>query len=166
MKLSLLLLSSSTLLSSPSSSVLAYFAQANNAHVEFVALTTSSSESSGGGDATAELLLLSALQEKIDELKDSSLEQNSVDNEGVALSLSSASAATATTTTADTVFHLFEEWARKFDKEYESLYERGNKMLVWLENHGEHYDVWFQCWSVLASFVGGERPSQQPIRVH
>ena len=82
-----------------SSSVLAYFAEANNAHVEFVSLSSSSSSSSASSSSSSTL-------------------GSDTDN-GVDFS------------------QLFEEWAHKFNKEYESLYERGTKMLNWFENHGE-----------------------------
>jgi len=134
-----------------SSSVLAYFAEANNAHVEFVSLSSSSSSSSstlgsdtdngvdgnvvdGGKDDVLtyeeqwKIHAHSVLQMKFDSWLSNS-------NNGDAPNL----AAAATTTTADDIIRLFEEWALKFNVEYEPLYERGNKLLVWFENHGEFF---------------------------
>ena len=144
------------LLSTVPSSVLGYFAQANNAHVEFISL----SSSSGGGDvdggsgsgsdgedvdnnnltneAEWETLLHSALQGKLAQLnyipsaQAGSARSSAEGGEGGAAVQSSSSG-----TTDNIIMKLFEEWAVKFDKEYESLSEHANKMLIWLENHGE-----------------------------
>ena len=37
---------------------------------------------------------------------------------------------------APKIMGLFEEWVGRFGREYESLEEKGRRMLVWLENHG------------------------------
>lgn len=98
----------------------AYFAQANNAHVEFVA-------SSNGSNA-----------------------DGTMEEEASNASTSAAETITAAETTAadmiealeiDTQLNmegariLFQEWMQTFGKEYTSLEEKSERMLVWLENH-------------------------------
>lgn len=160
MKLSLLLAASS--LSSPSA-VAAYFAQANNAHVEFVSLSSSSSSSSsetessssGGVDEDDEwkALLQPKLQEKLDQLNyhlssDEEGKEEEEDNDIVAVAAPSSTSSGTSTAAAHSILNLFEEWTRKFDKEYESLYERGNKLLVWAENHGEKRERGFVSFDI------------------
>lgn len=129
--------------SAPSSSVLGYFARANNAHVEFVS-STSGGSSGGGGDTTGEdpstwkAMIEAALNEKLEQLSFSLDQKIGSDGEDVVLSSASSSSTTTTTTTktADAIMNLFEGWMEKFNKEYQTSYEKGSKILVWLENHG------------------------------
>ena len=43
--------------------------------------------------------------------------------------------------TASQIRDLFEEWVQRFERKYESLAEKGQKMLIWLQNHGEWYNI-------------------------
>mmetsp|Transcript_8165 Transcript_8165/g.12310 ORF Transcript_8165/g.12310 Transcript_8165/m.12310 type:complete len:467 (-) Transcript_8165:135-1535(-) len=86
----------------------AYFAQVNNAHVELVASveTVDDRASLQHGAASLWTTLEGALAHK-SEL-------------GFA---------------APKIMKLFEEWVKRFGREYESLEEKSRRMLVWLENH-------------------------------
>eukprot|EP00571_Detonula_confervacea_P012958 CAMPEP_0172306044 /NCGR_PEP_ID=MMETSP1058-20130122/7197_1 /TAXON_ID=83371 /ORGANISM="Detonula confervacea, Strain CCMP 353" /LENGTH=483 /DNA_ID=CAMNT_0013017815 /DNA_START=87 /DNA_END=1538 /DNA_ORIENTATION=+ len=94
----------------------AYFAQANNAHVEFAATggvggtiddtTSSDTETVDASHIMIHAALENALQ-KYSKLGDYA---------------------------APKILVLFEEWIQKFGKEYDSL-EKSERMLVWLENH-------------------------------
>lgn len=99
----------------------AYFAQVNNAHVEFVA--------TGGavGDAPN-----GAAVETVDDRP--SLQHGAASLwtalEGALEGKSELGYA------APRIMGLFEEWVERFGREYETVEEKGERMLIWLENHG------------------------------
>jgi len=86
----------------------AYLAQANNAHVEFVA---SSNGSNAGGTTEGYASTTTTSADMVEGLE---IDTQS-NTEGARI--------------------LFREWMRTFGKEYTSLEEKSERMLVWLKNH-------------------------------
>jgi len=96
----------------------AYFAQVNNAHVEFVAAEQTNH------DSTAETVDdRSSLQHSPTSLwtaLESALEEKS--ELGYA---------------APKIMSLFDDWVEEFGREYRDVEEKSKRLLVWLENHGK-----------------------------
>ena len=100
-------------------SVSAYYAQVNNAHVDFISSNTNSASSA---------------VETVDDR--SSLQHNN----GASLWSTLEDALEQKKTlgyAAPKIMDLFEEWVTNFEKEYETVEEKSKRMLVWLENHGK-----------------------------
>jgi len=108
----------------------AYFAEANNAHLEFVATGTTSESAASSSDTTVFTVDSNSLKHHPSHLK--ALED--------ALAVQSPSLGFS----APHILDLFEAWMKKFEKEYETVDERMERLLIFLENHGE-YNMLCSC---------------------
>ena len=113
-KSALLILSTAAL----PASVSAYYAQVNNAHVDFIASNSDSAATSVETTDNRSSLQHNNAASLWSTLEDA-LEQKTL---GYA---------------APKIMELFDEWVERFEKEYESVEEKSKRMLVWLENHGK-----------------------------
>ena len=111
-KSALLILSTAAL----PASVSAYYAQVNNAHVDFIASNSDSATSVETTDNRSSLQHHASLWSTLED----ALQQKS--HLGY---------------TAPKIMELFDEWVERFEKEYETVEEKSKRMLVWLENHGK-----------------------------
>lgn len=100
-----------------------YFAQVNNAHVEFAA-----TGAIGDADAAA------SAAETVDDR--SAMQHNTSPSLWKALE-NALEQKSELGYAAPKIMGDFEEWVEEFGREYENLEEKGRRMLVWLENHGE-----------------------------
>mmetsp|Transcript_2559 Transcript_2559/g.5483 ORF Transcript_2559/g.5483 Transcript_2559/m.5483 type:complete len:498 (+) Transcript_2559:161-1654(+) len=98
----------------------AYFAPANNAHIELV--------SSGSSSAAVVENVESPELIESSEAVVSSLEDSLQSPEMMVLVESSG-------LSTSTVVEMFENWVEKFEKEYESTEEKSKRMMIWLRNH-------------------------------
>ena len=96
--------------------VSAYYAQVNNAHVDFIASNSISATSVETTDNRSSLQHHASLWSTLED----ALEQKS--HLGY---------------TVPKILELFEDWIEQFEKEYETVEEKSKRMLVWLENHGK-----------------------------
>ena len=111
-KSALLILSTAAL----PASVSAYYAQVNNAHVDFIASNSDSASAVETTDNRSSLQHHASLWSTLED----ALQQKS--HLGY---------------TAPKIMELFDEWVERFEKEYETVEEKSKRMLVWLENHGK-----------------------------
>jgi hypothetical protein len=102
----------------------AYFAETNNAHVEFVA-TGTTPEAASSGDTTAFTVDSNSLKHHPSHLQ--ALED--------ALKFHPPSLGFS----APHILELFEGWVTKFQKEYETVEEKMERLLIFLDNHGEYF---------------------------
>jgi hypothetical protein len=102
----------------------AYFAETNNAHVEFVLTGTTSETAASSGDTTAFTVDSNSLKHHPSHLK--ALE-DALEMHPLSLGFS-----------APHILELFEGWMKKFEKEYETVEERMERLLIFLNNHGEY----------------------------
>lgn len=98
----------------------AYFAETNNAHVEFVA-TGTTPEAASSGDTTAFTVDSNSLKHHPSHLQ--ALED--------ALKFHPPSLGFS----APHILELFEGWVTKFQKEYETVEEKMERLLIFLDNH-------------------------------
>lgn len=106
----------------------AYFAQVANAHIEFAAGNTdveSNTNNNNTPETTDDRSSLRHSSASLWNALEDALKEKDDDGESAAL-LGFA---------APKIMELFEEWAEKFGREYESLEVKSGRMLVWLENH-------------------------------
>mmetsp|Transcript_14292 Transcript_14292/g.21436 ORF Transcript_14292/g.21436 Transcript_14292/m.21436 type:complete len:478 (+) Transcript_14292:78-1511(+) len=99
----------------------AYFAEANNAHLEFVATGTTSESAASSSDTTVFTVDSNSLKHHPSHLK--ALED--------ALAVQPPSLGFS----APHILDLFEAWMKKFEKEYETVEEKMERLLIFLENH-------------------------------
>ena len=96
----------------------AYFAETNNAHVEFVA-TSTTSETAASSSFTVDSNSLKHHPSHLKALEDA------LESHPLSIGFS-----------APRILELFEAWMIKFKKEYETVEER-ERLLIFLDNHGE-----------------------------
>jgi hypothetical protein len=70
--------------------------------------------------------------------------------------------------TPSSIIAEFESWIERFERRYESLTEKGERLLVWLGNHGEFASIeyWTSLVSVLILFVSIHFSSAALIESH
>ena len=110
----------------------AYFAEANNAHLEFVATGTTSEAAASSSDTTAVTVDSNSFKHHPDQIKKL---EDALSTQPPSLGLS-----------APHILELFEGWMKKFKKEYETAEEKMERLLIFLQNHGEYSCVmWRLC---------------------
>ena len=115
----------------------AYFAEANNAHLEFVATGTTSEAAASSSDTAAVTVDSNSFKHHPDQLKaleDALAKQPPSESLGIS---------------APHILELFEGWMKKFKKEYETAEEKMERLLIFLQNHGEYIMcnyMWRLCW--------------------
>lgn len=112
----------------------AYFAPANDAHIQLVVSGSASGAivegNSNENEAAPELSIENEIE---DEEEDFEFVPSTVEMSLEAPELMVLVEASGLTTSA--VLEMFEAWMEKFEKKYESIEEKTKRMLVWLENH-------------------------------
>jgi len=102
------------------SATYAYFSQVNNAHVDFIA-TEELHDTHNSVETTSNR---SSLQHKITSSLWNILEDALQKEKHAYLGYA-----------APTIMSLFENWVHQYSKEFQSIEEKGKRMLIWLENH-------------------------------
>lgn len=100
------------------STATAYFAQVNNAHVEFVAAEQTNHDSS------------------VETVDDRSSLQHSPTSLWTALE-NALEEKSELGYAAPKIMSLFDDWVEEFGREYRDVEEKSKRLLVWLENHGK-----------------------------
>ena len=109
----------------------AYFAEANNAHLEFVATGTTSETAAASSDTTVFTVDSNSLKHHPSHLK--------------ALEDALAAQPPSLGFSAPHILDLFEGWMKKFKKEYETAEEKMERLLIFLQNHGEYIMCHVMC---------------------
>ena len=112
------------LLSTVVSPSTAYFAQVNNAHVEFIAASVDNSDPTHASKNSA--------AETTDNRP--SLQHNTASSLWAVLE-NALESKSDMGYAAPKIMELFEEWVTQFAKEYQGVKEKSQRMLIWLENH-------------------------------
>lgn len=112
----------------------AYFAEANNAHLEFVATGTTSETAAASSDTTVFTVDSNSLKHHPSQLK--------------ALEDALAAQPPSLGFSAPHILDLFEGWMKRFKKEYETAEEKMERLLIFLQNHGEYIMCHVMCFII------------------
>lgn len=117
----------------------AYMAEANNAHLEFVANGSTASESTASSSADISADVTTAV-----------VDANNLKHHDChlqALEVALAAQQPDVGFTAPHILDLFEGWMMKFKKEYVTVEESMERLLIFLENHSEFY-IMLMCFEL------------------